>query len=219
MKKLIAILTALITFALTSCISTGVTSTSHMVEVPESPEVAAQKIVNYEKNGDYLYSFKAVNWGNAECEVKIYDDKYMKVTYPQTGKHSFYYYKFCGDYLDNSKRLGVFGYAANITTNEVEEIVFRLPIIGGYKFKSLSDNAKNNKRHLSGEITHNTYPAAREVDAWHYLEFFMERDKKLSSTTDEVGNKRDIAQKLYYAMTEKPGWRATFKENQAEKSE
>ncbi|MBQ3670153.1 MAG: hypothetical protein IJR39_07090 [Treponema sp.] len=213
MKKLIPLITAFITLALTSCLSTGGAASSHTVELPEDPVTAAHKIVAYEKEGTYLYTFKAVNWGDAVCEVKIYDDKYMKVTYPQSETPLYYYYKFYGDYLDGSKRIGVFGMAVGITVAEVDEIVFRLPIIGGYKFKSLADNAKNNKRYLSGEITHNTYPAAKQPDVWHFLEFFESLDKQFVSVTDEVGNKKDIAKTLYCALTEKTGWTATWSEN------
>lgn len=227
MKKIITILSVGMAamLSLTACLSTGVTSQgdtnarSHTVKIPEDPVAAAYKIAAYEKAGEYLYTTKAVNYGDAECEVKIYDDKYMKITYPQTGTSFFYYYNFYGDYLENSARKGIFGYAvliantAGISHTGVEEIVFRKQFFGGYKFKSKTDQILNDKKYQEGYITWNTYPAAKQPDVWHFLEFFQERDKKLSSKTDEVGNKKDLAGKVYYALTEMPGWKVTWDES------
>lgn len=212
MKKSVSIITllAVVVLSFTSCLSTGVASQYNTVDVPVDPEEAAHAVVAYEKSGDYLYSFKAVNYGNAECNVKIYDDKYMKVTYPQTGTSFFYYYKFYGDYLEYSERKGIFGYTVSLTTGEVEEIVFRKMFFGGYKFRSIADQQTNDKRYAEGYITWNTYPAARQPDNSHFLEFFLVRDKKLSSTTDEVGNKRDLAGTVYCAISEKPNWKAKW---------
>lgn len=212
MKKTISIITilAMTAMSLMSCGTTGNVARNHTVEVPIDPVEGAKAIVAYEKSGDYLYSFKAVNYGNAECEVKIYDDKYMKITYPQTGASFFYYYKFYGDYLEYSERKGIFGYAVSLTTGGVEEIVFRNLFFGGYKFKSIADQQKNDKRYAEGYITWNTFPAARQPDYLYFLEFFQFRDKKLSSSKDTAGNKRDLAGTLYCAISEKPRWRANW---------
>lgn len=197
---------------LVSCVTTA-GSSSRAIELPEDPVTAAHRIVAYEKSDTYLYTFTAINYGDAVCNVKIYDDKYMKVTYPQTGTSLYYYYKFTGDYLDktlSNDRLGIFGYAVGITVAEVDEIVFRNPIHGGYKFKSISDQMHNDKKYASGNITWNTFPAARQPDVWYFLEFFEKQDKKLSSKTDEAGNKKDIARRLFCAISEKPGFYGTW---------
>jgi hypothetical protein len=96
MKKTLSFITtlAMVAMSLMSCASTNPAVAYNIVDVPVDPVEGAKAVVAYEKSGDYLYSFKAVNYGNAECEVKIYDDKYMKITYPQTGASFFYYYKF-----------------------------------------------------------------------------------------------------------------------------
>ena len=212
MKKTISIITilAMTAMSLMSCASTNPAVAYNIVDVPVAPVEGAKAVVAYEKSGDYLYSFKAVNYGNAECEVKIYDDKYMKITYPQTGASFFYYYKFYGDYLEYSERKGIFGYAVSLTTGGVEEIVFRNLFFGGYKFKSISDQQKNDKRYAEGYITWNTFPAARQPDSLYFLEFFQFRDKKLTSSKDTAGNKRDLAGTLYCAISEKPRWRANW---------
>ncbi len=211
MKKSLSIIT-LVTLALSfiSCVSTRPAASYHTVDVPIDPEDAAHAVVAYEKSGDYLYSFKAVNYGDAECLIKIYDDKLMRITYPQTGSSFFYYYKFYGDYLEHSARKGIFGYAVSITTGEVNEIVFRKNFFGGYKFKSIADQQKNDKRYAEGHIIWNTYPAARQPDIYHYLEFFQFRDKKENSKMDAAGNKKDLAGMVYYALTEKPFFRAKW---------
>ncbi|MDY6397761.1 MAG: hypothetical protein SPL22_08510 [Treponema sp.] len=212
MKKILSFITtlAMTAMSLMSCASTNPAVAYNIVDVPVDPVEGAKAVVAYEKSGDYLYSFKAVNYGNAECEVKIYDDKYMKITYPQTGASFFYYYKFYGDYLEYSERKGIFGYAVSLTTGGVEEIVFRNLFFGGYKFKSISDQQKNDKRYVEGYITWNTFPAARQPDYLYFLEFFQFRDKKLSSSKDTAGNKRDLAGTLYCAISEKPRWRANW---------
>ena len=212
MKKIIAILFVSLSLmlSLTSCLSTGVTSQYNTVEVPVDPVESAYAVVAYEKSGDYLYSFKAVNYGNAECNVKIYDDKYMKITYPQTGASFFYYYKFYGDYLEYSEQKGIFGYAVSIQTGDVEEIVFRNMFFGGYKFKSIADQQMNDKRYAEGYITWNTYPAARQPANSQFLEFFLGRDTKLTSKTDEAGNRKDLAGTFYCAISEKPNWRVNW---------
>ena len=219
MKKSISIISAVAALALslTSCLSTGTVASQRTVKIPEDPETAAHRIAAYEKNGEYLYTTKAINYGDAECEVKIYDDKYLRITYPQTGTSIYYYYKFYGDYLEYSDRKGIFGYLVGITAPEVDEIVFRNQFFGGYKFKSKNDQILHDKKYQEGNITWNTYPAAKQPDVWHFLEFFQKRDKRLDSKTDEVGNKKDLAGKVYYALTEMPGWTATWDE-EAEKS-
>lgn len=210
-KKFSIIMTlAILAMSLTSCVSTNPAVAYNTVDVPIDPAEGAKAVVAYEKSGDYLFSFKAVNYGNAECIVKIYDDKYMKVTYPQTGASFFYYYKFYGDYLEHSERKGIFGYAVSLMTGRVEEIVFRNTFHGAYKFKSISDQQKNDRRYAQGYITWNTFPAARQPDNLYFLEFFQFRDKELSSTTDTAGNKRDLAGTLYCAISEKPTWRVNW---------
>lgn len=211
MKKIFTLLSVCVavTLSLTSCLTTQGAASSRAIELPEDPIAAAHKIVAYEKSGEYRYTFTAVNWGDALCEVKIYDDLYMKVYYPQTDSSFYYYYKFIGDYLDSSlsnERLGIFGYAVGITVSEVDEIVFRTPIHGGYKFKSRADQMSNDRKYQSGSITWNTFPAAKQPDNAYFLEFFERQDKKLTSKTDEAGNKKDIARRLYCAISEKPGF-------------
>ena len=216
MKKTITFFAAsmAVLLSLTSCFSTAGIA-SREIKLPEDPVAAAYKIADYEKNDTYLYTFTAVNYGDAVCEVKIYDDKYMRITYPQTNTSLYYYYKFTGDYLDKSlsnNRLGIFGYAVGITVAEVDEIVFRNPIHGGYKFKSMSDQMSNDKKYAMGSITWNTFPVARQPDNSYFLEFFERQDKKLSSKTDAAGNKKDIARRLYCAISEKTGFNVTWDE-------
>ena len=227
MKKIIAIISTILMAALslTSCLSTSGIAQSHTVKLPEDPVSAAYKIAAYEKSGEYLYSTKGINYGDAECEIKIYDDKYMRVHYPQTGMNFFYYYNFYGDYLEYSDRKGIFGYAvliantAGINHMEVAEIVFRNQFFGGYKFKSKNDQILHDKKYQDGHITWNTYPASQQPDVWHFLEFFQKRDKKLNSKTDAVGNKKDLAGTVYYALSEMPGWTASWDESaEAEQS-
>lgn len=108
MKKIATfVLAALASFALTSCLSTNMKNHGAF-ELPESPKEAMERVAAYEKADDYLYKFKAVNWGGAECEVTLYDERYMKVVYPQIETPFFYCYKFVGDCLDYSERKGVF---------------------------------------------------------------------------------------------------------------
>lgn len=213
MKKTLSFITtlAMVAMSLMSCASTGGLTSMNTVQLPETALTAANKILNYEKNGDYLYSFRAVNYGNAECEVKIYDDKYMKITYPQTGSSFYYYYNFTGDYLEHSERKGIFGYAVEINRNKVEEILFRNRFFGGYKFTSQYDQIMHDKRYSEGYITWNEYPEARMPDINYFLEFFQFTDKKLMSKTDEVGNKKDLAAKFYYTLSDKTGRNVTWK--------
>ena len=205
MKKVFLVLISVYAVIFTSCLSLDSLSPApRVVEFPETDEATAEKLVAYEKAKDYRYSFTAVNYGNAEAQVVIYDDKYMKITYPEIEKPFFYYYKFTGDYLDHmlsNKRLGIFGYAANLITGDVVEIVFRNPIHGGYKFKSIRDAKYNDKSYASGNITWNSIPEATISGTEYYLEFFESRDKKLSSKTDEFGNKKDLAGKLYFSVS------------------
>ena len=221
MKKIITFLSVsmAVMLSLTSCMSTQGVSSSRTIVLPESTAAAAKRISEYERNDQYRYSFTATNWGDALCEVKIYDDKYMRVYYPQTDTAIYYYYKFYGDYLDSSlsnDRLGIFGYAVGITAAEVDEIVFRNPIHGGYKFKSRADQMRNDKKYQSGCITWNTFPEARQRDNEYFLEFFERQDRKLTSKTDEVGNKKDIARRLYCAISEKTGFSVTWDEEPEE---
>jgi len=201
---------ALAAMTLASCLLTGNAAAERTVTLPEPPEEAARKIIAYEKSGNYLYSFMAMNWGDVLCEFKIYDDQYMRIYYPQTDMRRYYYYRLYGDYLEHGERKGVFGQAIGIDHSEVSEILFRNRFFGAYKFKSQHDQMVNDRRYAQGYITWNTYPAARQPGTAHFLEYFLPMDRELRSSTDEVGNKRDIAGILYYALSEKAGFTVTW---------
>ena len=207
------VLAALASFALTSCLTTNMKNHGAF-ELSESPKEAMERVVAYEKADDYLYKFKAVNWGGAECEVTLYDERYMKVVYPQIETPFFYCYKFVGDCLDYSERKGVFGHAVNFTTGKIEEFVFRSNFHGGYKFKSIADDMAHDKKWKDGRITWETNShEAREQGIQHYIYFFAARDKTLDSKRNSAGGKRDIAGTLYFSLAEKSNMHPSFNGN------
>ena len=213
MKKNIITLAAAITLLFTSCVTTNAveSTTSKEIEIPVLLSKAIHTIEKHEEAEDYYFSFTAVNYGNAECMITIYDKQFMKMEQPETGAKHYYYYKFVGDYEEGlPKRSGIFGYAVDIETNAVYEIVFRNMFHGAYKFKSIADQQKNDKRYAAGYITWNRFPDKKIPEPLYFLDFFERKDKKLISNADEYGHKKDIAAKVYWSRSEEYGYKVTF---------
>ncbi|MCR5252598.1 MAG: hypothetical protein K6C98_02660 [Treponema sp.] len=197
-KRFLIILLACLTFSLNAA------SKVKTIEVPESFDSAFKKIAQHEKNKDYYYSFTAVNFGDATCEVKIYDKEYMTVFQPETKAKHYFYYKFIGDYINinlNTKRSGIFGYAANLLTNEVFEIVFCNNFHGGYKFKNINDDILHDVNYKNGFVTWNKYPERKCPEELYFLDFFERKDKKLNDNHDDFGNYKDLAGIIYWSKT------------------
>lgn len=187
-----------------------------VIEVPESFESAYKKIAQHEKDNDYYFSFTAINFGDATCEVKIYDKQYMSVTQPETKAKHYYYYKFTGDYINaklNTKRSGVFGYAADLITNEVFEIVFCNKFTGGYKFKSMNDDIQHDKSYGKGFVTWNKFPDRKMPEELYFLDFFEKKDKKMNDNQDGYGHYKDLAGTIYWAKSIATGYKTTFKKD------
>ena len=209
MKKLTTLIAAiLLTFTLNASIK------GKTIEVPETFDEAFKKIAHYEKNNEYYYKFTAINFGDATCEVKIYDQNYMLVYQPETKQGHYYYFIFNGDYINsklNNKRSGIFGYAVDLITNEVFEIVFCNKFTGGYKFKGINDDIQHDKSYSNGFITWNTFPDRKIPEPMYFLDFFEKKDKKMNDNHDEHGNYRDLAGQVYWAKTQAFGYKPTFK--------
>ena len=153
MKRIILYLTMTIALLWTA------NAKEKQIVIPDSAENAVNVMVAHEKAKDYYFKFTAVNFGDAECEITIYDKMYMKMYQPETNAMHFYYYQFTGDYEEGlPQRSGIFGYAIDISNGDVYEIVFRNMFLGAYKFKSISDQKKNDRRYASGTITWNQFP-------------------------------------------------------------
>lgn len=192
----------------TSCLSTRAVS-NRTLKLPESPEAAARKIVELEKQDEYLYSFKAENYKGNLCKFYILDNQYLKVVYPdKPNEPVYYYYKLYGEYLEYNERKGVFGHAIGINVSEVNELLFRNNFVGGYKFSSRSDQISHDKKYLSGNVTWNI-PIPKDdttYDTSYFLSFFKPYDKKLYS------NKRELAGILYYTMQNLQGFNVIWEE-------
>ena len=210
MKKLITLITTiLLTFSLNASIK------GKSIEIPDSFDDAFQKIAHYEKKNEYYYKFTAINFGDATCEVKIYDQNYMLVYQPETKKGHYYYCIFTGDYISSSsnKRSGIFGYAVDMITNEVFEVVFCNKFFGGYKFKSINDDIQHDKNYANGLVTWNTFPDRKMPEPMYFLDFFEKKDKKLNDNHDDYGNYRDLAGQVYWAKNQVFGYKPTFSKN------
>ena len=213
MKNIILTFIPMLSIFFTSCLTTNAieSTPSNTIEIPVSLSKALHTIENHEEAQDYYFSFTAVNYGNVECQITIYDKQFMKMEQPETGAKHYYYYKFVGDYEEGlPHRSGIFGYAVDIETNAVYEIVFRNMFFGAYKFKSIADHKKNDKRYESGYITWNRFPDRRIPEPLYFLDFFEKKDKKLTSKTDEYGHKKDLAAKVYWSRSEEYGYSVTF---------
>lgn len=212
MKKILITSTLLFigfSVLLTSCLSTGTVS-NRTLTLPESPEAAARKIVELEKQGEYLYSFKAENYKGNLCKFYILDNQYLKIVYPdKPNEPLYYYYKLNGDYLDYSVRKGVFGHAIGINVAEVDELLFRNNFVGGYKFSSRSDQISHDKKYQAGNITWNVPRDERKNDPSYFLDFFKQYDKV------SYDNKRDLAGTLYYTMSALQGFNVTWENQEA----
>lgn len=193
----------------TSCLSTKAIS-NRTLKLPESPEDAARKIEEHEKQGEYLYSFKAENYKGNLCKFYILDNQYLKIVYPdKINEPVYYYYKLNGDYLEYSERRGVFGHAIGINVAEVCEILFRNNFTGGYKFSSHSDQISHDKKYQAGNVTWNVPRDERKNDTSYFLSFFRPYDKV------SYDNEKDLAGTLYYTMSQLQGFNVTWEEQEA----
>ena len=214
MKKCFLILFAAVSLFFTSCLSTTQTADtySNKIIIPDTTSNAVKTIAGHEKALDYYFKFNVINYGNAICEITIYDKMYMKMEQPETGAKHYYYYKFTGDLQEGfPQRSGIFGYACDIENGDVYEIVFKNNFVGGYKFRSISDYKKNDRRYADGYITWNKFADARIPEPLYFLDFFEKKDKKLTSRTDEYGHKKDLAEKVYWSKSLMEGYKAGFK--------
>ncbi len=190
---------------LTSCISTRAVS-NRTLTLPESPEAAARKISELEKQGEYLYSFKAENYKGNLCKFYILDNQYLKIVYPDKPcEPLYYYYKLNGDYLEYSERRGVFGHAIGINVDEVCELLFRNNFTGGYKFSSQSDQISHDKKYQAGNVTWNVPKDKRKNENSYFLSFFKPYDKV------SYDNEKKLAGTLYYTMSKLQGFNITWK--------
>lgn len=204
MKKTL-VLIMVCTMLITLTASAVIPSKPKKMDYPEPEQAMVDKVIALKKAKQYKYSFKAVNYGNAVCEIQILDDNYLEVYYPETKQRFFYYYKFTGDYYDsslNNKRIGIFGYVKSFEDDSIKEIVFKNNSHGGYKFKSLHDEMKNDKKYQTGAITFNAFPDKKMPETSYFLYYFEEKDKKSTSVTDEVGNKKDLAGTIYWSLAD-----------------
>lgn len=192
----------------TSCLSTKAVS-NRTLTLPESPEAAARKILELEKQGEYLYSFKAENYKGNLCKFYILDNQYLKIVYPdEPSEPLYYYYKLNGDYLEYSERKGVFGHAIGINVAEVCELLFRNNFNGGYKFSSHSDQISHDKKYQAGNVTWNVPRDERKNDTSYFLSFFRPYDKI------SYDNEKDLAGTLYYTMSQLQGFNVTWEEQE-----
>lgn len=209
MKKFI------ISIALSITILCYLTAKPKQIAIPDTNENSSNVLIAHEKAKDYYFKFTAVNYGDAECEVTIYDKMYMRTYQPETKTFHFYYYKFIGDYEEGlPQRSGIFGYAVDLFTGEVYEIVFRNMFHGAYKFKSIVDHKKNDRRYASGTITWNEFPERKIPEPLYFLDFFERKDKKLNSNADEYGHKKDLAVKIYWSKSIIDGAYGYFEKDQ-----
>lgn len=195
MKK-IFIFGVLFIFSLvfTSCLSVR-TPQSHILTLPESPETAMSRIRELEENDEYIWSFKAEDFRGNKCKFYLLDTQYLRIEYPGTNiEPEYYYYKLYGNYLENSKRKGVYGHAINLSDLNSYEILFRNNFIGGYKFQSRSDQQSHDPKFQKGYVTWNYETASVRADMWNFLNFFQPFDR-------EIGNTRDLVGTLYYTKS------------------